>query len=88
MQKKATHTFRKALRSIRKDKQISLLDLGLQIDSDASHISKLEKGSDVTLSTMIKLANALEVSIKFGPYVLKADPATKKRPRRKPLKGS
>lgn len=81
----ATRTFKTVLKNIRREQKVSLLDLGLRIDSDASHISKIESGHDVTLSTVLKLANALGVSVHFGSYELTADPAMKKRARRKTL---
>lgn len=61
-------TFKAALKAIRKEQKISLQELGLRIDSDASHIFKIEAGHDITLSTMLRLASALEVNVTFGPY--------------------
>ena len=78
MEKHATRTFKTALKGIRRAQDVSLLELGLRIESDASHISKIENGQDITLSTMLRLADALNVKIQFGPYVLTSDPATKR----------
>jgi transcriptional regulator with XRE-family HTH domain len=72
--KKAAKTFKTALRKIRKEKGKSLLALGLSIDSDASHISKIESGTDITLSTMLRLAEALDIDVFFGEVRLKPDP--------------
>lgn len=83
MEKKAIRTFKTALRNTRKEQKVSLQELGLRIDSDASHIFKIERGLDISLSTMLRLAEALQVSVTFGGYTICADPATKKRPRKK-----
>jgi transcriptional regulator with XRE-family HTH domain len=83
MQKLATRTFKSALRNVRQAQKVSLQELGLRIESDASHIFKIERGQDITLSTMLKLAEALEVTVQFGQYVIAPDPVTKKRARRK-----
>jgi transcriptional regulator with XRE-family HTH domain len=73
MDKQATRTFKTALRNTRKEQRVSLQELGLRINSDASHIFKIEHGQDVTLSTMLKLANALGVAVTFGSYTLSLD---------------
>ncbi len=86
MEKTAAKTFGTALRSIRNEKEISLLNLGLSIDSDASHISKIESGSDVSLSTLLRLAKALQVDVYFGEHRLKPDPKMKRT--RKKIKNS
>lgn len=83
MQKKATRTFKTALKSIRKEQKVSLQELGLRIESDASHIFKIENGQDITLATMLKLAQALDVEVRFGPHLIVPDPKAKKRARRK-----
>lgn len=76
-------TFKSALAKIRKSQKLSLLELGLKIDSDASHVFKLEHGKDVTLSTMLRLADALGTTVTFGGFTLSPDEVTKKRPRKK-----
>ena len=83
MQKSATRTFKRALKSLRKEKGISLQELGLRIESDASHIYKLENGHDVTLSTMLRVAEALGEPIRFGKFVLAHDSSMKIRKPRK-----
>ncbi len=83
MDKKGTKPFRTALRNVRQEQKVSLQELGLRIESDASHIFKIEHGQDVTLSTMLRLAHALGVSVQFGEIVIKPEPAMKKRPRKK-----
>jgi transcriptional regulator with XRE-family HTH domain len=83
MERKAARTFKTALRSIRRGQKVSLQELGLRIDSDASHIFKIEHGQDITLATMLKLADALGVPIQFGPYTIVSDPKVKRRPRRR-----
>lgn len=83
MEKKGTKPFRTALRNVRQEQKVSLQELGLRIESDASHIFKIEHGQDVTLSTMLRLAHALGVSVQFGEIVIKPEPAMKKRPRKK-----
>jgi transcriptional regulator with XRE-family HTH domain len=82
MERKPTKTFGKALKAHRRELKISLQELGMRIDSDASHIFKIENGHDVTLSTAIKIADALGVNLEFGPYKLKPDPSVKGRPKR------
>lgn len=82
MQKRST-TFKTALKRIRKEQQISLQELGLRIESDASHIFKIESGQDITLSTMLRLASALGVKVSFGDYPLTADQEMKERRRKK-----
>ena len=84
MQRKATRTFKTALRSIRREQKVSLQELGLRIESDASHIFKIENGQDITLATMLRLANALDVTVQFGPYEIVVDAKAKRRPRRRP----
>jgi transcriptional regulator with XRE-family HTH domain len=79
MEKKPTRTFKTALKNIRRDQKISLQELGFRIDSDASHIFKMENGHDVTLSTVLRVADALNVSVQFGQYTLTLDPLVKKR---------
>jgi transcriptional regulator with XRE-family HTH domain len=79
MEKPVTRTFKTALRAIRRDQKMSLQELGVRIDSDASHIFKIEKGQDVTLSTMLKLARSLGVTVNFGMYVIAADRTVKRR---------
>ena len=80
----ATRTFKTALRSIRQTQKISLMELGLRINSDASHIFKIEHGQDVTLFTMLKLAAALDTTLQLGPYVIVPEQrVTKKRLRQK-----
>jgi transcriptional regulator with XRE-family HTH domain len=83
MEASTRRTFKRALKSIRQSKEISLLDLGLRIESDASHIHKIESGKDVTLSTVLRLAGALGVSVQFGPFKLIPDPSQKRRSRKK-----
>lgn len=82
MTKKPVRTFKTALRTIRTSQNVSLQELGLRIDSDASHVFKIERGQDVTLSTVLKLAKALGVTVEFGPFAVKLDPATKTRAKR------
>jgi len=83
MEKKPTRTFKTALKYIRRDQQVSLQELGLRIESDASHIFKIEHGHDVTLSTVLKIAEALNVSVQFGQYTLTHDPQVKTRARKR-----
>lgn len=79
-----SRTFKTALRTTRKAQEVSLQELGLRIESDASHAFKLEHGHDVTLSTMLKLAAALGTTVQFGSYVIVPEPGIIKRQRRKP----
>jgi hypothetical protein len=39
----------------------------------------MENGHDVTLSTVLRVADALKVSVQFGQYTLTLDPLVKKR---------
>ncbi len=82
MDRKVTKLFKTALKAIRRTEKVSLQELGFRIDSDASHIFKIENGQDITPSTMLKLASALGVTVQFGSFALTGDPT--KRKRRKP----
>lgn len=55
----------KNLKKLRKEKNLSLRLLGIKSGLDHSDISKIERGirTDVTIQTVIKLAEALEVSL-------------------------
>lgn len=88
MQRKATRTFKTALKSVRREQKVSLQELGLRIESDASHIFKIEKGQDITLTTMLRLADALGIAVQFGPFEIKSDLTTRRRSRKKPTKKS
>jgi len=61
---KALKKFGEHLSELRKKKNLSLRDLSYACDIDNSKISKIEKGMiNITLSTAIQLANALEISL-------------------------
>lgn len=54
------------IKRIRKSKKWSMEDLGLEVGLTRMHINRIEKGYNITLKTILKLAIALEVD----PYVL------------------
>lgn len=56
---------RQKFKEIRKERNLSLRLLGIKSGLDHSDISKIERGirKDVTIQTVIKLAEALEVSL-------------------------
>ena len=52
----------KKTREIRKDKNLSQLDIAAICNIDDKHISRIEPGQvDVRLSTILKIAKALEI---------------------------
>jgi len=61
---KALKKFGQHLRELRERKNLSLRDLSYACDIDNSKISKIEKGAiNITFTTMMQLAEALEVSL-------------------------
>lgn len=53
------------LAKLRKNKKLSQLDLANLVDVEKTTISRIENGrTNVTLKTMVRLATALEVSVK------------------------
>lgn len=84
MKRKVKRTFKVALKNTRQEQKVSLQELGLRIESDASHIFKIEKGQDITLSTMLRLASALGVAVSFGTYTIAPERTAKRRTRRMP----
>ena len=62
--KESLKKFGKPLSELRKKKNLSLRDLSYACDIDNSKISKIEKGMvNITFTTMVQLAEALEVSL-------------------------
>lgn len=57
--------FGKRLRKLRKEKEMSQLDLAALCDLDKTSISRIENGrTNVTLRTAVVLAEAMELEIK------------------------
>lgn len=53
----------KNIKSSRADRGFSQSDLGALINTDKQNISKIENGNtNITISTLVKIANALEVN--------------------------
>ncbi|MBX3242441.1 MAG: helix-turn-helix transcriptional regulator [Chitinophagaceae bacterium] len=62
--KKNLKRFGEHVASIRRKKKLSLRQVSYACDIDNSKISKIEKGRvNVTLTTLLQLAEALEVSL-------------------------
>ena len=53
----------KKIRAIRNDHGLSQRELGLRAEMEKSEIQRLERGTNVTFKTIIKIANALDVDI-------------------------
>ncbi len=82
----------------RKEKNLSLEQLGVQIGLDRSAMHRTENGKPMTVTTIIKLCLALDkepkdfftVNFDFKPHELGGLVKSKKSPKKKPLtkKGS
>lgn len=60
-----------AIKTARKDRRLSQRDLSARSGIAQSHISKIENGSvDITLSTLVELARALDLEVMFVPRKL------------------
>jgi len=55
------HELVQLLRRIRDQREISQVDLARRLGIAASHISRIEHGSDPRLSTFVEMARALQV---------------------------
>lgn len=97
MEKSQVHPFFKLvgenIAKYRKKKKLSQEGLGLEIGLTRMHINRIEKGDNITLRTILRLATALEVDpykILKVKYDLSKDEleglATSKPPRRKRVK--
>ncbi len=53
----------KQIRVIRKKKGFSQRELGLRAELEKSEIQRLERGTNPTFKTMLKIANALDVDL-------------------------
>ena len=63
--KKELKAFGKKLRSIRKAKELSQLDLEIESGINRTEISRIENGErNVEFYTIVKLANALGISVR------------------------
>lgn len=60
-----------AIKTARKDQHLSQRDLSARSGIAQSHISKIENGSvDITLSTLVELARALDLEVMLLPRKL------------------
>ena len=56
--------FGKRVKSLREDKGLSLLDLGVAISMEKTAISRIENGrTNITIKTALKLSKGLEISL-------------------------
>lgn len=53
----------KQIRVLRKEKGFSQRELGLRAELEKSEIQRLERGTNPTFKTMLKIANALDVKM-------------------------
>ena len=55
----------KRIRQIRMDKEITIQELSDKLDMDFTNVVRIEKGrTNFTIGTLVKVANALEISLK------------------------
>lgn len=68
---RAVQIFGQTVQQIRKDRQMTLEELALEIGIDTAHLSRIERGQkDITLSTASKVANSLGLELKLGKTLL------------------
>lgn len=67
MKDAAATKFGKVIRSLRKERNWTQYDLAAEMEVDAAFISRIEGGRKVpSLETILRLAQALKVSVLFG----------------------
>jgi transcriptional regulator with XRE-family HTH domain len=62
-EKEALQRFGKRLKMVRKTAQKSQLDLAFEKDINLRRLSAWETGSDIRLTSIIRVCNALEISL-------------------------
>ena len=65
-------TFAEAVRDARRRRGWSQLKLASEADTSQDRISDIERGADPSLDVTLRIAAALDFTIQFGPYSLKA----------------
>ena len=55
--------FGKRVKFLRSEKKISQTDLAVMADLEKSAIQRIERGYNSTIKTLIKLANAFDISV-------------------------
>jgi transcriptional regulator with XRE-family HTH domain len=67
MKEVAAVKFGKVIRNLRKERNWTQYDLAAEMEVDAAFISRIERGRKVpSLETILRLAQALKVSVLFG----------------------
>lgn len=68
---KAVYKFGEALYEIRKAKKWTQLQLAEELGLDIAYISRIERGEkNISLSTVVKIADLLGLEVTFGKYKL------------------
>lgn len=68
---RAVKRFGKALQEVRKNRQLSIEAMALELGIDGAYLSRIERGQkNISLSTASRLAEALSLEIKLGDYKL------------------
>jgi transcriptional regulator with XRE-family HTH domain len=68
---KAVYKFGEALHEIRKAKKWTQLQLAEELGLDIAYISRIERGEkNISLSTVVKIADLLGLEVTFGKYKL------------------
>ncbi|HEY9788730.1 MAG TPA: helix-turn-helix transcriptional regulator [Candidatus Obscuribacterales bacterium] len=69
---RAVKIFGKAVREIRQERGLTLEALATEIDIDAAHLSRIERGQkEISLATAVRIADALGEKLTVGKYTLK-----------------